>query len=126
MKLSLLFPLLVLACHPSAPAAPLDDVASPDDGQKVTGDGLGTPIGEACAELRAIGCREGFPDDKAKNADGSARTCYQVLVHSSTALGVVVPSDCIRTSVLPEVVRRCGDANSIRVSCAVLVDAGAK
>lgn len=101
MKLGLLFAsALLVACPqpPLAPAPPPTDADAPE-----------TAIGRACHRLREIGCPEGFP-----NRIG--RTCAQVLA-ATEGLGLVVPAACLSSSRSEEAVRRCGDANTIRVRC---------
>lgn len=115
MKLGLVA-VVLLACVGCNKEGPPPDVP-PDDGKHEIGDGIGTPIGDACSRLRKVGCPEGFPDPRAKNPDGSARTCYQAYTHASTSLGVEVPAVCIKAAPSIEDVRACGNANMIRVRC---------
>lgn len=74
-------------------------------------DGLGTPIGDACLQLRKIGCPEGFPHP------GTFRTCFQIYVAMIAMLGAEAPVVCIKASPSVAAVQACGDANQIRVRC---------
>lgn len=62
--------------------------------------GVGTDLGESCANLRAKGCPEGSSD-----IDGY-QTCYEHLLEASEH--VVVPTECLRKAASIEEIRRCG------------------
>ncbi len=72
-------------------------------------DGLGTPIGVACVQLRALGCPEGTPTKL-------GRTCFEHL----TALAELaeVPTACVAGASSREAVRACGSSTTTRFRCA--------
>lgn len=72
----------------------------PPGPERPTGEGRGTPIGEACANMAALGCREGRPNRR--NA-----TCFEV--QSVAAQSAPGPWDCIAKAQTREAVRGCGD-----------------
>jgi hypothetical protein len=51
------------------------------------GDGLGTPLGDLCAHLRELKCREGSP----KTQNGVTRTCYQALTVATRTRSIGSP-----------------------------------
>lgn len=117
---SLLVPLALLvlvACERDKPPKAPDEVAPIPPSAIVEGDGLGTPIGDACANLRRLGCPEGFPHPRTK------RSCFESYTRASVSVGVGVPAACLAGAASAEVARGCGDANTIRVRC-VLPAAG--
>ncbi len=71
-------------------------------------DQLGTPIGDACLQLRKLGCREGLNNRV-------PRTCYEVM--ASSAQIMLVPIDCIKSSATVSDVRECGNDNTVRIRC---------
>lgn len=72
-------------------------------------DGIGTPIGSACAHLRLLGCPEGSPLIKPDE------TCYE---HMSRVSGFVeVPSGCLADAGSIEIARACGGPDTLRVRC---------
>lgn len=87
--------------HPCPPVEPNYPVSERD--------GLGTPIGNACAQLRRAGCPEGFRNVK------TDRTCFETFTAASRL--AAVPVDCIRSSSTQNEIRACGDSNSVRVRC---------
>lgn len=103
MKLAIVLALLALSCACSAPAK--DAPPAPPSGE-----GAGTPIGDACANLRRIPCAEGFPNAR------TGRTCFEML--SKVAELATVPTDCLAAAKSSDEVRACGEANSaVRVRC---------
>jgi hypothetical protein len=109
-----LLPLVLAACIPPAipPEPPgfidIPTVAAPSDAGADDPDGKGTDLGEACAELRALGCPEGQP----LRPD---LTCYQHLLGLSAI--VTVPAKCLRTAASQDAVRACGDDTTLRFRC---------
>lgn len=93
--------LLLIGCTPVVPIS--DPPYAPSDR-----DGLGTVIGDACAQLRRLGCPEGF-------ANRRGRTCFES--YSRAAEYSDVPATCIKASPSVDDVRSCGGDNSIRVRC---------
>lgn len=71
-------------------------------------DGIGTPIGEACRQVRRVGCPEGFRNAK-------DRTCFESYTAASALARV--PVDCLRSSTTQNEIRACGDERSVRVRC---------
>ena len=70
-------------------------------------DGIGTPFGDACSNLRGLRCGEGFPRN--------GRTCYDSLVQIERFARF--PTECVIRSKTPEEIRKCGDPNSVPVRC---------
>ena len=112
--------ILVAGCRPSLPVEPSVTITDAGDS-----DGPGTPIGEACKQLRIVGCPEGSPNFK-------GRTCYQSLsiAASYAPLGPdggrfqTVPAECLIHAQSIIEVRTCGSLNEVRVRC-LLNEAGA-
>lgn len=71
-------------------------------------DGLGTDIGQACQQLRRIGCPEGFPSRK-------GRTCFES--YTAAAALANVPALCLMASASESDVRACGGDSDVRVRC---------
>lgn len=92
------FLVVTLGCpaEPTTPPGPVDR------------DGIGTPLGDACAQLRMVGCPEGFPDRK-------ARTCFEALTKAEKL--AAVPAPCLVAAGTEEAVRACGTPSTLRVRC---------
>jgi hypothetical protein len=84
------------------PRAPDSSAPSPDR------DGIGTPLGDACANLRRLGCPEGSPD--------RGRTCFENLTLRGVL--VTVPIVCVADANSSEALRACGDDRTLRFRCA--------
>lgn len=96
-----LFPKCDDPAHPCPPVEPNYPTSDRD--------GVGTPIGDACVQLRRLGCPEGFGNAK------SNRTCFES--YTDAAKLAAVPADCLRSSGTQGAARGCGNANSVRVRC---------
>lgn len=70
-------------------------------------DGKGTPIGDACTNLRRLGCIEGTPN--------VGRTCFENL--SRRAAILPVPAPCLRDAMSIDAARACGSPQTLRVRC---------
>lgn len=92
--------LLVIGAACSSPVAP--EVPMQTDR-----DGIGSPLGDACANLRRVGCTEGFP--------ANGKTCFEHLT-ARTVL-VDVPAACLINSVDRQDARACGTDSTLRVRC---------
>ncbi len=104
MKFAIVVSLLSVACACTASAEkPAWDTVPPPT-KLPDGDGIGTPLGDMCANLRAHGCSEGEPVTK----NGKTRNCYQAMtVAASNKLSI--PVECVTKATSSAAVRMCGD-----------------
>jgi len=72
-------------------------------------DGLGTPIGRVCNQLRVAGCAEGFLNSRSK------RTCWESYTAASKIADV--PVACLLSATTQSEIRACGGPSDIRVRC---------
>jgi len=72
-------------------------------------DGLDTPIGRLCNQLRVAGCGEGFLSSRSK------RTCFESYTAASKFANV--PVNCILAATTQSEIRACGGPSDIRVRC---------
>lgn len=95
---------LVLACGPGTRTDP-----SPTHPIATERDGIGTLFGDACVNLRRLGCVEGFP------STAQGQTCFERL--TNRAVIVEVPGACLKAAETPQDVRACGNADTLTVRC---------
>lgn len=72
-------------------------------------DGLDTIEGQACANMRKLACSDGLSDKK-------GTTCYKTLMRIE-ADRIIVPSMCLANAGNINILRECGDENTMRVRC---------
>lgn len=86
--------------YPSPPDFAVNE--HPDDSPAA----LSSPCGMACANLRTVPCREGFPN---KQGVSCYRGCLSMAKHQQ------VPTACWSTKKTPEAIRGCGGIQCIPV-----------
>jgi hypothetical protein len=96
--------LLTVGCKTPSPILP----PKPQPFTPSDRDSPDTIHGRICTHLRELGCPEGFPNRR-------GRTCFESL--SSAATVAMVPELCLSDATTPEAVRKCGNANTLRVRC---------
>ncbi len=125
MRLDRFVLITLFACGSPLPEVHVVEVVPPPNKQ-VDGDGLGTPIGDACAKWRFLGCPEG-------TRSRAGRTCYQTQTEAASHAPVgpdagkidIFPAACFKDATSPEEERACGSPSTIRVRC-IASDAGTR
>jgi len=113
MRLLVIAAIFLTACVHRAepPVAPLVIPVDPTYAEEPVVDGLGSPAGNACRNLRNLGCPEGFKDGR------TGKTCYQRLEHEAEL--VKIPYACFASAKSRDAAQRCGTKDTLRVRCAL-------